>query len=341
MKFENSEILYHLLWLIPFIIIIYIYALNKRRNILKTIFGKRFNSQEYINVSKNRRFFRFILFLISIIFFFIALSRPQWGEQLLPYSQKSRDLLVLLDLSKSMLSQDIKPTRLKHSKWLIAEVAKNSIGDRIGLIGFAGFAFLECPLTSDKTSFSQILDSMNPNTIPVGGTNIQKALEMARNAFRGSEGKHKAIILFSDGDELSGDSSAVIAELEEKQIPIFVIGIGDPNEPGVIQFKDENGNVKYLRDRSGKTVKSKLNEKQLMRLAQKTDGIYIRSTAVNPQLKTLLKEIKLLIPKEKENGKQIQPIERFHYPLIFGFLFLLMWFIFPERVGYKKLESTL
>jgi len=333
MDFLNGPILWHLLWVFPLLLLLLFWALSRRRRLLKLILGSRAEQADYTTVSKGKRLLRFWLFIIALLFLFIAAARPYWGTRILPFSGRGRDLMVVLDVSRSMLADDIKPSRLEHAKWFLRELIKKTPGDRYGIVAFSGAAFLECPMTVDKTSLFQCIGELNPKSIPLGGTNIQRALETSLIAFSAAEGGHRAIILVTDGDELQGQSVKVISELKEQQIPIYVIGIGDPGGTGLIRVPTDDGKAKViLRDKKGEVVTSKLNEKQLRNLAlSSTEGIYIRSTVTDPGLKAVLKKIKALVPEEYERGNNTRPIERFHFPLMAALLLLLIRLGISER----------
>ncbi|OIO37552.1 MAG: hypothetical protein AUJ72_04295, partial [Candidatus Omnitrophica bacterium CG1_02_46_14] len=331
MDFEHTWVLLHLIWIIPVFGLLVHYASVRRKKILHKIFGEMPDESKYSTLSKGRRYLRTWLLLAAIILTVVAVARPRWGWRILPFSGRGRDLMVVLDVSKSMNSEDIKPSRLKHAKLFLRDLIKSTPGDRYGLVAFAGSAFLDCPLTVDKTSLFQTLDETTTDSIPIGGTNIENALNTAITAFKAAEGGYRAVILVTDGDELYGDSSKALAMLKRMSIPLFVVGIGDPNGDGLIKMTDENGKTVLLRDDKGELVKSRLNEKQLKLLAKETGGIYIRSTETDPGFQPILKRIKKLVPQEYEKGNNKRPIERFHYPLFAAVMLLLIRFGIGER----------
>ncbi len=332
MSFLNIHILWHLLWVLPLLGIIIATACLRREKILKTVLGSRWRDPEFILLSRPLRTLRLVVFIAATLLLFAAAARPYWGQRLLPFSSQGRDIMVLFDVSKSMLSQDVQPSRMAHAKWFVRQLVNESHGDRFGLIAFAGQAFLECPLTSDKSTFNQYLNDLDTATIPVGGTNIQLAIDNAIEAFKAAEGQHRAILLVTDGDELTGDSKKAVEELKKLDIPLLVVGVGDPLKPGLIPVPGENGKgTVFMRDKNGEYVKSSLNEKQLAELASLTGGCYARSTAASININKVQQRIKQLIPKEFEHGKQTRPIERFHYPLIGGLALLLLWLLISER----------
>jgi len=331
MDFEYTWKLLHLLWIVPLFGILVYTAAYKRKKVLEQIFGINATFSTNSTLSPGRRYLRLWLLLGAIVLLCVAIARPRWGWRILPFSDRGRDLMIVLDVSKSMRSEDIRPTRLKHAKLFIRNLIKSNPGDRFGLIAFAGSAFLECPLTVDKTSIFQTLDEINTDSIPLGGTNIENALDTALLAFQAAEGGYRAIVLISDGDELSGDSSKALATLKSQKIPLFVVGIGKPSGDGLIKMTGPDGKTHLLRDSQGKLVKSKLNEVQLKKLSTATGGIYVRSTASEPELAAIDKRVQELVPKEYSKGSSKRPIEKFHYPLCAAVLLLLIRFGIGER----------
>ena len=332
MKFEYVWKLLHLIWIVPLFALIVYMAAVKRKNIFRMIFGRNADISKNTTLAVGKRYFRLWLLFSAIVLCVIAIARPQWGWRNLPFTDRGRDIMVVFDVSKSMNAEDVKPCRLKHAKLLLRNIVKSNPSDRFGLIAFAGTAFLECPLTVDKTSFFQCLDELSTDSIPLGGTNIQVALENALKGFKAAAGGFRAVLLITDGDELSGDSSQVISELKKMKIPIFVVGVGKPGGDGLIKMHGENGNTYLLRDAQGNLAKAKLNETNLRRLAASTPGgLYVRSTETNPELKILNSYIRKLVPKEYMRGMSRRPVERFHYPLAAAVLLILIWFAVGER----------
>ena len=331
MALLNGDILWHLFYLIPVFILLCIAAWKKRKKVLFAFLGERWEDPAFVTLSYAARFWRIVCLFLVLIFLFLAAARPFWGTKIMPYTGEGRDLLIVFDVSRSMLAQDVKPGRLEHAKYLVREIVKNNPGDRFGLIAFAGKAFLECPMTMDKTSFLQNVDDLTPSSIPVGGTNIEDALKTALSAFKAAESAHLAIILITDGDELTGAGSKVVDEFIRRKIPLFIAGIGDPSEPAIIQYKDEKGVLRTLRDAQGNIVKSALNESLLSSLAAKTGGIYVRSGSSDPNFAPLQARIRALDKQARESGKQYRVIERPLYPLSAALFFLFLYFALPEK----------
>ena len=331
MTLLDGEILWNLIWILPLLAVLFYYACRKRKALLERFLGDHADDPAYVNSSASLRFWRGLLFAGTVILLIVAAARPSWGFRILPYSGQGRDLMVVFDVSKSMLSQDVRPSRLEHAKWLVRQLCERNPGDRFGLIAFAGHAFLECPLTIDRTSFLQSVDELSVDSIPVGGTNIEQALSEAIRGFRAAETPHRAVILITDGDELTGDSRQAIGAIVKLKIPLFILGIGDPSQPAIVQLPDGKGGIQTLKDRSGNVVSVPLNEKMLSALARETGGIYVRSTTTDPNLKPIEDRIRQLEKHEIDSGKQTRPIERPLYPLIGALILFCCWLILGER----------
>ena len=331
MTLLDGETLWHLIWILPLLSLIFYLGSRKRKSLLQKLLGDQAADPARVNSSPVLRFWRAVLFAGILILLLAAAARPSWGTRILPYTGQGRDLMVVFDVSKSMLSKDVQPSRLDHAKWLVRQLCTRNPGDRFGLIAFAGNAFLECPLTIDQTSFLQSVDELSVDTIPVGGTNIQQALTEAIRGFRAAETPYRAVILITDGDELTGKSADALERIVQLKIPLFILGIGDPSQPAIVQMRDEKGNVQTLKDSQGNVVSVPLNEKMLAGLASKTGGIYVRSTTTHPGLDQIEARIKKLEKHDIDSGKQTRPIERPLYPLLGAFILFCLWLLLGER----------
>ena len=331
MSFLSGNFLWNLLWIVPLVLAAAIAGGVRRGSLLRRMFGTDERAAQFSNASRGKRVFRIILLALVVLLLTVAAARPSWGRQVMQDTTTGRDLLVLFDVSRSMLSDDVKPSRMDHAKWLVREIVKKNPGDRFGLIAFAGEAFLVCPLTVDRASFIQLVDELDTDTIPIGGTNVQLALEEAVKAFKGAQGNHKAVILVTDGDELTGRGASVVGELAQAKIPVFAVGVGDPANPAVIRVPGEDGRLRILTDNNGNPVKSPLNEPQLTELARRTGGIYVRSTAAYSGIDELETRIKMLDRKDSEDSvTMFRPIERPAYPLAAAIVLLAIFFCVSE-----------
>lgn len=339
MNFSEPEWLY-LLLVPPVLIPLAAWAgWNKRKKVLALLLGNRTESGTAVHLSPLRRFWRFFLLTASVMLLAAAVSRPYVYSRLLPFEAKGRDLLVVCDVSRSMNSTDLAPSRLKHARFLLRQLAAKERGDRFGLVAFAGSAYLNCPLTSDPVTFNEYVDELSTDTVPAGGTDLEKALRVAEKAFAGSESSNKAIILLTDGEEVQGNTLAVAADLKKKNIPVFAVGFGDPVNGAVIPV--EEGKNALVRDASGKVVTSKLNEKILMQLAAETKGIYVRTTVTDPGLTQLERAISRLGRSGRENVKKQIPVEEFPKLLAAGGILLLIFLLLSERKESRKISCLL
>ncbi|WP_417170427.1 vWA domain-containing protein, partial [Victivallis sp.] len=329
MNFIHPQFFYAAPLLLAAVVILSISATARRRKKLAALLGSSATDPDAVKLSPARRRLRNGCLLLAMLFLVAAAARPFWDSQLVPYEPHGRDLMVLFDVSKSMRATDIAPSRLDHAKFLLRQLVEADSGDRFGLVAFAGNAYLACPLTSDQLAFNQYIDELSTDTVPLGGTNLELALNTAMTAFKAAAAGNRAIVLMTDGDELTGDSSRIVNELKKKEIPVFVIGLGDPEVGAPVP--EEDGTLK--RDRDGKLVTTRLNEVNLRRLAAETGGIYVRSTVTDTGLAAIENRIKRLDQAEQEGGKRTVPIEKFPLALIAAGVFLLIYFLISERPG--------
>jgi Ca-activated chloride channel family protein len=341
MEFSNYKILWHILWIAPLAVFILKRSRFLREKGMSAMLGERKNSNQFNTLSKTRRGLRTALLTTAFLLAMIAAARPLWGKKIVPFTSSGRDIMLVADVSKSMLADDIKPSRMDHSKWFLKQIILSCPSDRFGVAAFSGSAFLECPLTVDKTTLNQAIDELKPGYIPLGGTNIQNAMETAREAFRAAESGNRAIILISDGDELQGDSASVLKKLKESNIPVFVVGIGNPFQKTPISIKDEYNKNLFLRNSQGEIVQSSLNEALLKKIAVETNGIYVRSTTTDPGLEPIIDRAKKLVPEKYSSGNNTRPIERFQIPLAAAILLLMIRLAIGERAKPSALLPAL
>lgn len=220
---------------------------------------------------------RFILRTLALTGILLALARPQWGYRLEEVRSEGLDILVVLDTSKSMLAQDLRPDRITQANYGIQNLVNRLQGDRIGLLAFAGDSFLQCPLTIDYAAFQLTLEDIYIGIIPRGGTAIEQALYKAMNSFETSEeNADRVLILITDGDDHEGDPLRAVARLKEKNIRVFCVGVGSV-EGELIPKVGTRGEMGFLKNRRGEVVKSNLNEPVLQSLALETGGMYVRA----------------------------------------------------------------
>ena len=205
----------------------------------------------------------------------LALAQPQWGFHWEEVRRRGLDLLVVLDTSRSMAAQDIKPNRLQQAQWGVRDLVQKLRGDRAGLIAFAGSSYLACPLTVDYPAFMMMLGDVHVGLIPRGGTAIAQALTTAMSSFETSGQADRVIVLITDGEDHEGDPLALIPKLKELNIRVYAVGVGTLE--GELLPDEGEGHAGFLKDRSGNVVKSALREDTLRKLALETGGVYVRS----------------------------------------------------------------
>lgn len=219
---------------------------------------------------------RTLLRLLAAALLIIAMARPQWGFHWEEVKQRGLNILVLMDTSKSMLAEDIKPNRLKQTQWAVRDLLRELKGDKVGLIAFAGGSFLQCPLTIDYAAFMMQLDDLYAGIIPKGGTDTGAALKTALESFETESAADNVIILISDGEDHEGAPLEMVDELKESNVRVYSIGVGTPDGE-LIPIRDQQGRVSFLKDNQGNVVKTRLKEQVLRDLALQTGGFYVRS----------------------------------------------------------------
>ena len=327
MRFIQPQLFYLVLPVLLAVIVLAVYASHCRKQKVRALLGNGDTDPAAVKLSPPRRRFRIFLLLLTMLFLIAAAARPFWSSQLVPFEPRGRDLMVIFDVSKSMLATDIAPSRLEHAKFLLRQLVESAPNDRFGLVAVAGKAYLACPLTSDSLAFTQYIDELNTDTVPLGGTNLEAALRVAEQAFKAAAGGNRGILLFTDGDELAGNSAALVNELRKRQIPLFIVGLGDPEVGAPVPEAD--GTLK--RDASGQLITSKLAETSLKKLAGETGGIYVRSTVTDTGLAVIENRIKRLDTAEQQGAQRTLPIEKFPLALIAAAICLVLYFLLSER----------
>ena len=302
----------------------YVWALKRRRKLLNRFAEKSLVESIAPTVSVRRKVIKMIVLATALGLMVFSLARPQWGFEWKESKFRGIDLLIAIDVSKSMLANDVKPNRLERVKLAVKDLVKKLNGDRVGLVAFAGTAFLQCPLTIDYNGFLLTLDDLSVNTIPRGGTSISSAIREAINIFKGQDKKYKTLILITDGDDLEGDPQKAAKEAADEGIKIYCVGVGT-SEGSLIPGVDERGSHGWVADKGGNVVKSQLNEELLKSIAISTGGSYVRATQSDSGLVLLYdRSISKLEKKDIEGKMNKQYHERFQYFLGIAMLLLMI-----------------
>lgn len=308
----------------------YLWAFKQRR-IAREKFAKQELLKELLlSVDFRLQKLKAVVIILGVTLMLFSLLRPQWGFRWEEIKRKGVDILIALDSSKSMLAEDVLPSRLQRAKLSLKDLTRQLKGDRIGLIAFSGTAFLQCPLTVDYGGFLLSLDNIDSNTIPRGGTSFSSAIQEAIKGYAGGQKKYKVLVIISDGENLEGDPLKLAEVAKNEGIIIHCIGIG--TKDGELIFTQESGNREYVKDKEGNAVKSRLDETLLQKIALATGGSYIRATSKEFGLSLLYEErISKMEKRELEGHLAKNYQERFQWPLALGFLFLLLEPFIPER----------
>ncbi|MBU4318676.1 MAG: VWA domain-containing protein [Proteobacteria bacterium] len=331
MKFARIEMLYWI-WILPVLLLICLHGMRRRRRILDGFARGKSREALSADADSTRRGMQGVLIFIGILFLILSLTGPQYGFLWEEVEQKGVDIIIALDCSKSMLATDIAPSRLDRAKREVKDLLSMLKGDRVGLVAFAGTAFLQCPLTIDYQAFYLFLDTLKPDFLPVGGTEIQEALRVSLSGFNQKESSDKAVILITDGENTGKDPSGGISEAKKAGIKIFTIGVG--GETGV-PVPSENGGL--TKDGSGKIVVTRLDEDLLRKIARDTDGIYVRSVAGDMDLTAIYeKEIRgKMEATTVTSGKRQVWKDRFQWLLVLAVAAFLVECFLPVAIKKK------
>lgn len=313
------------------IFLFYIWVLRRRERLMERFADKNMLGGITPTFSIARKVWKIVLVGSALLMCVLALARPQWGFEWQEVKKTGLDILIAMDVSKSMLARDVKPNRLERSKFAVKDLVKKLSGDRIGLIAFAGTAFLQCPLTIDYNGFLLSLDDLSTETIPRPGTSISGAIKEAIDVFKGPEKKFKVLILITDGEELEGNALNAANEAAQAGIRIYCVGVGT-TEGDLIPVIDEQGERAYIADKQGQAVKSRLNEDLLKRIAVATGGSYVHATQSDFGLTLIYdKSISKLEKHEIEAKMKKRYQERYQIFLGIAIALLLLEPLFSER----------
>ena len=327
----GSPMSFWVLLLAPVLVVFLIWGFRARRRALMRFAAPSLTEQLADSVRPAARRWKAILTVAAVLLMALALTQPRWGFEWREVKRTGVDIAVLLDVSKSMLTEDVRPNRLAQAKYAVQDLLEKLRGDRIGLIAFAGTAFVQCPLTVDYEAFRLTLKDADPRIIPRGGTAIGVAIRTALKAFEAGEGRDRAIVLITDGEETEGDALAAADEAAKAGVKIYTIGVGTA-EGELIPIREEGKPMEFLKDRDGAVVKSRLNEEMLKQLALKTGGIYVRSVPGDFGIDTIYdKGIAQLQRKEYQTRLQKRYIERFQWPLGLAFALLVVESFVSDR----------
>jgi Ca-activated chloride channel homolog len=340
MRFEHLNLLWLLLVAPPTLALFFWWREGSRQKLLAQFIEARLLSTLTVGISPQRRKIRFTLLIFASIFLIFALAGPQYGFDLEEVEEHGLDIVVAVDTSKSMLAQDIAPDRLERAKLAALELMQDAKSDRLGLVAFAGQAFLECPLTVDDTAFEQSVQALDVNSVSEGGTGIANAINTALTAFK-EGGHYRTLVLLTDGEDNVNETAALEAAKDAGKagMKIFTVGIGTA-EGALIHITGPDGNPDYVRDSDGNVVKTHLNEPLLRQIAGLSGGFYLPLRGADT-MDVLYDRGLAPLPKSQGVGRMIRRYhERYQWPLAIAILLLLTEMLLPERTKAKGQTAT-
>lgn len=327
-QFAHPKLLY-LLAIIPVIIVFFWLSVIRKKALLKE-FGDQSVVKELMpDYSSNRPVVKLIFLLLAVAFFILGLAGPEFGSKLEKKKHRGVEIIIALDVSNSMLAEDIQPSRLERAKQAISKLVDNMQSDRIGLIVFAGEAFTQLPITSDYISAKMFLSNISTNSVPVQGTAIGAAINLAARSFTPDYKGDKAVILITDGENHEDDALGAAKAAAEKGISVYAIGMGLP-EGAPIPVSGE-GQKNYLKDGQGNVVISKLDEGMLSQIASAGNGLYIRANNTQMGLNTVFDKIKKMSKAEFESKIYAEYESQFQWPIGIALLLLIFEMFILER----------
>ncbi|HXB41921.1 MAG TPA: VWA domain-containing protein [Bacteroidia bacterium] len=339
LRFENIIFLWSLAVIPLLVLIFFLLMLNKKRRLEKLgDFSLILNMIP--DVSLGRQIVKFVLYSSALLFMLLTLANLQTGSKMQEVKRSGADIMLCLDVSNSMMAEDLKPNRLERAKQAIEKMIDKLEGDRIGMIVFAGEAYVQLPITTDYSAAKLFLNAVAPNMIPKQGTAIGAAIEKAMESFGKDEGKNKAIIIITDGENHEDDAVKLAEDAAKNEISIHTIGIG--SDAGVPIPIYQNGvPAGYKKDREGNTVITKLNDKLLQEIAGAANGVYVKASNADVGLNAVLDKIAELDKKEIESKRYTDYEDQFQWFAGATLLFLLIEFFISERANawLRKLNS--
>jgi len=326
-RFGEPQYLY-LLIVLPLLAVFYFYSNYRRRKKLREYGSPELLAHLMPDVSKYRPDVKFWLTLSALAMVIFMLARPQFGSKMETVKRSGVEAVIALDISNSMLAEDVTPSRLDKSKKLISRLVDTFNNDKVGLIVFAGDAFTQLPITSDYVSAKMFLETINPSLITTQGTDIGAAIRLAMKSFTPQEGVGRAIIVITDGENHEGGAVEAAQEAAEKGMQVFVLGVGSPDGSPI---PAEDGSNNFRRDKDGNVIVTRLNEQMCQEIAQAGNGIYVRVDNTNGAQKAISQEINKMAKADVETQVYTEFNEQFQAVAWIILLLLLAEMLILER----------
>ncbi|MDH6358290.1 VWA domain-containing protein [Parabacteroides sp. PF5-9] len=325
-RFANPDFLY-LLFILPVLIGFYFYTIIRKKKAIKKYGNPELLAALMPEVSSKRQHLKFWLLFGAITLIIFVIAGPQFGSKLETVKRQGIEIMVCLDVSNSMMSEDVAPNRLEKAKQMLSRLTDGLSNDKVGLIVFAGDAFTQLPITSDYISAKMFLSSINPSMVSSQGTSIGAAINLAARSFTPNETSDKAIILITDGENHEDDAVGAAQKASEKGIYVNIVGIGSPQGAPI----PAGGNNNYMKDRDGNVVITKLNEQMCQEIAAAGNGMYVRADNTNTALKALQTELDKMTKAELDSKIYSEYDEQFQLLAWIVLVLLIAEFLTLDR----------
>lgn len=322
---------FHLFWIVGLVTIFAILFSRWRKRALAKLAVPENVVSLLATYSGRSRSIKHILFISGLCFLVLSASGPMWGKKAVIVKTSGKDIMFIVDVSTSMLAEDVGPTRLDRAKLDLVRLIEKLQGNRLGLIIFAGDSYVLCPLTLDAGACALLLDVIQAGSMPRPGTALSGAIEKAIEGFETGQNEYKAIVLITDGEDLEGDIDRAISSARESGVRIFTVGYAT-EEGAPIPIRDENGSLQgYKKDRDGQTVVSQLNRQLLERIASETNGAFFNAVTGQSPVDRIADEIAEMEEKILTEEEMKIYRERYQWPLSIALLLLVIEAVLGER----------
>jgi Ca-activated chloride channel homolog len=328
-RFAHNNALYFLL-LIPLLLLAFIIFRKAAKRAFSQFGDPALLFSLIPEYSAARPILKFILLTLALLFLIVGIAGPQFGSKLTEVKKKGIEIIIALDVSNSMLATDIQPSRLERAKQSISKLVDQMNNDKIGMVVFAGDAYTQLPITTDYVSAKVFLDAIHTDMVPIQGTAIGKAIDLAATSFSPEEKSKKAIILITDGENFEDDAPKAATAASEKGIVVHAIGIGLP-QGAPVPIPGNYGQQNFMKDKDGNVVISKLNEPLLQQVAAAGGGVYVRANNTSIGLNTVMEALDKLQKTDIESKVYSDYDDRFQYFIAIAIILFFIEIIILER----------
>jgi len=329
MRFGNPEF-FLFLFVVPIIILLFYLSAKRRKKVFSEFSSPELQKKLITNLSMVSRTLKNILMVAIVILLIIAAARPQWGKKLQILEEKGLDIVVAIDVSTSMLAEDLAPNRIQRAKNSFMTFLDMLTSDRVGLIIFAGYAFVQCPITSDYSALKMFASIVDVGLVPEDGTDIANAIAKANTLFT-EETQNRVMVLITDGENLQGDFKEAVKQAKEDNIIIYTLGIGTQKGAPIPLVNPQTGEKEYLKDKEENIVLSKLDFSNLSWIAKETNGLFFQVSTGQQEIRDILNDISLLEKEKIAERRYSEYKEQYQFFVLFALFLLLIEFILWER----------